>query len=95
MNKRYSLCKGTEKERTPKFETCKHFSVFRMEYMIQVPANRYGYTALNVVQLKVIQEVVALTVFAPFAVFMMNQPLKLDYLWSALCLIGAVYFAFR
>ena len=66
-----------------------------MEYMIQVPANRYGYTALNVVQLKVIQEVVALTVFAPFSVFMMNQPLKLDYLWSALCLIGAVYFAFR
>ena len=65
------------------------------EYMIQVPANRYGYTALNVVQLKVIQEVVALTVFAPFAVFMMNQPLKLDYLWSALCLVGAVYFAFR
>lgn len=50
---------------------------------------------MNVVQLKVIQEVVALSVFAPFAVFMMNQPLKLDYLWSALCLVGAVYFAFR
>ena len=65
------------------------------EYMIQVPANRSGFTALNVVQLKVIQEVVALSVFAPFAVFMMNQPLKLDYLWSALCLVGAVYFAFR
>ena len=65
------------------------------EYLIQVPANRYGYTALNVAQLKVIQEGVALTGFAPFAVFMMHQPLKLDYLWSALCLIGAVYFAFR
>ena len=65
------------------------------EYMLQVPANRYGYSALNVVQLKVIQEAVALTVFAPFAVLVMNQPLKWDYLWSALCLIGAVYFAFR
>lgn len=65
------------------------------EYLIQVPANRIGYTQLNVMQLKVIQEVVTLSVFAPFALFFMNQPLKLDYLWAALCLVGAVYFVFR
>jgi len=65
------------------------------EYLIQVPANRIGYAQLNVVQLKVIQEVVTLSVFAPFALYFMNQPLKLDYLWAALCLVGAVYFVFR
>jgi len=65
------------------------------EYLIQVPANRIGYTALNLGQLKILQEVITLSVFVPFAVLYMNQPLKLDYLWAALCLMGAVYFIFR
>lgn len=65
------------------------------EYMLQVPANRIGYTQLNVSQLKIMQEVIALSVFAPFAVLYMDQPLKLDYLWAAICLLGAVYFIFR
>ncbi len=65
------------------------------EYMLQVPANRIGYTAMNLGQLKVLQEVIALSVFVPFALFYMNEPLKLDYLWAALCLVGAVYFIFR
>ena len=65
------------------------------EYMIQVPANRIGYAQFNIAQLKIIQEVVTLSVFIPFALFYMNQPLKLDYLWAGLCLVGAVYFTFR
>jgi len=65
------------------------------EYLLQVPANRIGYTQLSVSQLKIMQEVIALSVFAPFAVLYMDQPLKLDYLWAALCLLGAVYFIFR
>lgn len=65
------------------------------EYLLQVPANRIGYTQLSVSQLKIMQEVIALSVFAPFAVLYMNQPLKLDYVWAALCLLGAVYFIFR
>jgi hypothetical protein len=65
------------------------------EYMLQVPANRIGYTTLNVGQLKIMQEVITLSVFVPFAVFYLREPLKLDYLWSGLCLVGAVYFAFR
>jgi len=65
------------------------------EYMFQVPANRIGYTALNLAQLKILQEVITLSVFAPFAVFYMRQPIRLDYLWAALCLMGAVYFIFR
>jgi hypothetical protein len=65
------------------------------EYALQVPANRYGYGALSLGQLKVLQEVVTLTVFVPFAVLYMKQPLKTDYLWAGLCLIGAVYFVFR
>jgi hypothetical protein len=65
------------------------------EYLIQVPANRIGYTALNLGQLKVLQEVITLTVFVPFAVLYMNQPLKMDYLYAGLCLMGAVYFIFR
>jgi uncharacterized protein (DUF486 family) len=65
------------------------------EYLLQVPANRIGYTALSLAQLKIIQEVITLLVFAPFAVFYMKQPIKLDYLWAALCLVGAVYFVFR
>jgi uncharacterized protein (DUF486 family) len=65
------------------------------EYLLQVPANRIGYTALSLSQLKILQEVIALIVFAPFAVLYMRQPIKLDYLWAALCLVGAVYFVFR
>jgi uncharacterized protein len=65
------------------------------EYLLQVPANRIGYTALSLSQLKILQEVITLLVFAPFAVLYMRQPLKLDYLWAALCLVGAVYFVFR
>src|SRR5690606_39008057 len=65
------------------------------EYLIQVPANRIGYTALSLPQLKVMQEVITLAVFVPFAVLYMKQPMKLDFLWAGLCLLGAVYFAFR
>jgi len=65
------------------------------EYLIQVPANRIGYTALNLGQLKILQEVITLSVFVPFAVLYMNQPLKWDYLYAGLCLLGAVYFIFR
>ena len=65
------------------------------EYQFQVPANRIGYTALTLPQLKILQEVITLVVFVPFAVFYMRQPLKLDYLWAALCIVGAVYFVFR
>ena len=65
------------------------------EYMFQVPANRIGYTVLSVAQLKLLQEVITLSVFVPFALFYLREPLKLDYLWAALCLVGAVYFAFR
>ncbi|SHO44495.1 DMT family protein [Desulfopila aestuarii] len=65
------------------------------EYMLQVPANRIGYTALSVGQLKIIQEVITLTVFVPFSVMYLKEPLKLDYLWAGLCLIGAVFFMFR
>ena len=65
------------------------------EYMIMVPANRIGYTELSVGQLKIMQEVITLAVFVPFSVCVMHQPLKLDYLWAGLCLLGAVYFIFR
>ena len=66
-----------------------------LEYLLQVPANRIGYTALSLGQLKILQEVITLSVFVPFAVFYMRQPFRLDYLWAALCLLGAVYFMFR
>jgi uncharacterized protein (DUF486 family) len=65
------------------------------EYLLQVPANRIGYTAFSLGQLKILQEVITLSVFVPFAVLYMNQPLKMDYLYAALCLMGAVYFIFR
>jgi uncharacterized protein (DUF486 family) len=65
------------------------------EYLLQVPANRIGYTAMNLGQLKILQEVIALSVFVPFAVLYMKQPLKLGYLWATLCMCGAVYFVFR
>ena len=65
------------------------------EYLLQVPANRIGHAELSISQLKIMQEVITLSVFAPFAVIYMNEPLKLDYLWAGLCLLGAVYFMFR
>ena len=65
------------------------------EYLLQVPANRIGYTQLSLAQLKITQEVITLSVFVPFAVFYMHEPIKLDYLWAGLCLSGAVYFIFR
>lgn len=65
------------------------------EYLLQVPANRIGFTALSLGQLKILQEVITLAVFVPFAVIYMKQPLKSDYLWAALCIMGAVYFVFR
>jgi uncharacterized protein (DUF486 family) len=65
------------------------------EYLLQVPANRIGHTEMSVSQLKIMQEVITLSVFAPFAVLYMREPLKLDYVWAGLCLLGAVYFMFR
>lgn len=65
------------------------------EYLLQVPANRIGYGHFTLSQLKIIQEVIAMVVFAGFAVFYMREPLKLDYVYAALCLVGAVYFIFR
>ena len=65
------------------------------EYLLQVPANRIGYTAMTLPQLKIVQEIITLLVFVPFAVLYMKQPLKLDYAWAAICMCGAVYFMFR
>jgi uncharacterized protein len=65
------------------------------EYLLQVPANRIGNTEYSLAQLKIMQEAMTLTVFVPFAMFYMNQPFKLDYLWAGLCLVGAAYFIFR
>ena len=65
------------------------------EYLLQVPANRIGYSQLSLSQLKIIQEVVTLSVFVPFSIIYMRQPFRLDFLWAGLCLIGAVYFMFR
>jgi len=65
------------------------------EYLLQVPANRIGYSELSLAQLKILQEAITLSVFVPFAVYYMHKPLRLDYLWAALCMIGAAYFIFR
>lgn len=65
------------------------------EYLIQVPANRLGFTQLSLGQLKILQEVITLSVFVPFSVLYMRQPLKLDFVWAAFCMMGAVYFVFR
>src|SRR5712671_3628424 len=65
------------------------------EYLLQVPANRIGFTTLQLSQLKILQEAITLAVFVPFAVLYMKQPIKLDFLWAALCICGAVYFIFR
>ena len=65
------------------------------EYLLQVPANRIGYSEYSLAQLKIMQEAITLSVFVPFAMIYMDQPFKLDYVWAALCLVGAVYFIFR
>lgn len=65
------------------------------EYLLQVPANRIGYTVFSIAQLKILQEVITLAVFVPFSFFYLREPLKLDYLWAGLCIVGAVYFIFR
>ena len=65
------------------------------EYLLQVPANRIGYTVLSIGQLKILQEVITLSVFVPFSLYYLKEPLKLDYLWAGLCMVGAVYFIFR
>ena len=65
------------------------------EYLLQVPANRIGFTALSLPQLKIMQEAITLAVFVPFAVLYMKQPIKLDYVWASICILGAVYFIFR
>ncbi|HCG26526.1 MAG TPA: hypothetical protein DE060_00815 [Lentisphaeria bacterium] len=65
------------------------------EYMIQVPANRIGYTQLSLAQLKILQEVITLSVFVPFSILYMKEGFKLDFIWAGLCLVGAVYFMFR
>ena len=66
-----------------------------VQYLVQVPANRIGYTTLSLGQLKVMQEVITLAVFVPFALFYMKQPLRLDFVWAGLCLVAAAYFMFR
>lgn len=71
------------------------WAIALFEYMLQVPANRVGYTTMNLAQLKILQEVITLTVFVPFAIFYMDQPLRWNYLWAGLCLMGAVYFIFK
>ncbi len=71
------------------------WGVALLEYLFQVPANRIGYTVLSVGQLKIMQEAIALSVFVPFSVYYLKEPLKLDYLWAGLCLMGAIYFMFR
>jgi uncharacterized protein (DUF486 family) len=71
------------------------WSIALFEYLFQVPANRIGYTVLSLAQLKILQEVITLAVFMPFAIYYMHQPIKLDFLWAGLCLMGAVYFMFR
>ena len=71
------------------------WAIALLEYLFQVPANRIGYTALSVGQLKIVQEVITLSVFVPFSVLYLREPLKLDYLWAGLCLVGAVFFMFR
>ena len=71
------------------------WSIALFEYLLQVPANRIGYGELSLSQLKIIQEVVTLSVFVPFSIFYMRQPFRLDFLWAGLCLVGAVFFMFR
>ena len=83
------------KNRTWYIAAIASWGVALFEYLIQVPANRIGAAKLSLPQLKIMQEVITLLVFVPFAVLYMNQPVKRDFLWAGLCLLGAVYFVFR
>ena len=71
------------------------WGVALFEYLFQVPGNRIGYTVMSVGQLKILQEVITLSIFVPFSLLYLKEPLKLDYLWAGLCILGAVYFMFR
>ena len=71
------------------------WAIALFEYLLQVPANRIGYTTMTLPQLKIMQEIIALSVFVPFAIFYMRTPLKLDYLWAGLCMVAAAWFMFR
>lgn len=71
------------------------WGVALVEYLFQVPANRIGFTVLNLGQLKILQEIITLSVFVPFAILYMKEPIKIDYLWAGLCMVGAAYFMFR
>ncbi len=77
------------------FAALASWGIALLEYLLQVPANRIGYTVLNVGQLKILQEVITLAVFVPFSVVYLKEPIKLDYLWAGLCMLGAVFFMFR
>lgn len=71
------------------------WGVALLEYLFQVPANRIGFTVLSLGQLKILQEIITLSVFVPFAIFYMKESIKLDYLWAGICMVGAAYFMFR
>jgi uncharacterized protein (DUF486 family) len=71
------------------------WGVALFEYLLQVPANRIGYGRLSLAQLKIVQEVITLSIFIPFAIFYMRQPLNMNFVWAGLCMVGAVYFMFR
>lgn len=71
------------------------WGVALLEYLFQVPANRIGFTVLGLGQLKILQEIITLSVFVPFAILYMKEPLKLDYLWAGLCMVAAAFFVFR
>jgi uncharacterized protein len=83
------------KDMSGRAATLASWGIALFEYLLQVPANRIGFAAMTLPQLKILQEVITLVVFVPFAVYYMRQPLKMDYLWAALCIVGAVYFVFR
>ncbi|MDD5298320.1 MAG: DMT family protein [Rhodocyclaceae bacterium] len=82
-------------ERPWYFAAFASWGIALFEYLLQVPANRIGHGELSLAQLKIMQEAITLLVFVPFVVFYMQEPLKLDYLWAGLCILGAVYFIFR
>ena len=77
------------------FAALASWGIALFEYLLQVPANRIGHTTLDLGQLKILQEAIALSVFVPFCVLYMKQPLKLNYLWASLCIAAAVWFVFR
>jgi hypothetical protein len=77
------------------FAALASWAIALFEYLLQVPANRIGYAQMNIAQLKILQEIITLSVFVPIATLYLREPVKLDYLWAGLCLCGAAYFMFR